>query len=149
MLRCLPPLTRCLVLSSLGSPVEEREWQAFLPPIDEHIAPVCQQLSTLSGLSAALFWNNAGVRFYQGMNQAEQEGADVRHVVDLLDRAVLNDGEKNRLYQPIRLRTLPSGEQKKERRHCCLIYRLEGGALCPSCPRLRAEHRKRTTGVKD
>ncbi|MGL9735301.1 MAG: (2Fe-2S)-binding protein [Symbiopectobacterium sp.] len=43
----------------------------------------------------------------------------------------------------------PSGEQKKERRHCCLIYRLEGGVFCPSCPRLRAEHRKRTTCVKD
>lgn len=137
------------VLSSLGSPVADREWQAFLPLIEEHIAPVCQQLSALSGLSAALFWNNAGVRFYQGMTQAQQEGADVRHAAELLDRAELNYGEKNRLYQPIRLRTLPSGEQKKERRHCCLIYRLEGGALCPSCPRLRAEHRKNTTHIQD
>lgn len=88
------------------------------------------------------------MRFYQGMNQAEQEGADVRHAANLLDRTELANGEKNRLYQPIRLRTLLSGEQKKERRHCCLIYRLEGGTFCPSCPRLRAEHRKRTTCVK-
>lgn len=88
------------------------------------------------------------MRFYQGMNQAEQEGADVRHAADLLDRPVLANGEKNRLYQPIRLRTLPSGEQKKERRHCCLIYRLEGGVLCPSCPRLHSEHSKDTTYVK-
>lgn len=136
------------VLSSLGSPVRKCEWQAFLPLIDEHIAPVCQQLSTLSGLSATLFWNNAGVRFYQGMNQAEQEGMDVHHAAALLDRTVLNNGEKNRLYQPIRFRTLPSGEQKKERRHCCLIYRLEGGALCPSCPRLRAEGNKPASRVK-
>ncbi|MBG6247070.1 (2Fe-2S)-binding protein [Candidatus Symbiopectobacterium sp. PLON1] len=42
----------------------------------------------------------------------------------------------------------PLVSKKKERRHCCLIYRLEGGVLCPSCPRLRAEHRKDTTYVK-
>ncbi|MGL9735300.1 MAG: hypothetical protein ACR5LF_05355 [Symbiopectobacterium sp.] len=29
------------VLSSLGSPVDERQWQAFLLLIDEHITPVC------------------------------------------------------------------------------------------------------------
>ncbi|MBT9428110.1 MULTISPECIES: siderophore-iron reductase FhuF [Symbiopectobacterium] len=126
------------VLSSLGSPVEEREWQAFLPLIDEHIAPVCQQLSVLSGLSAALFWNNAGVRFYQGMNQAEQEGADVRHAADLLDRPVLANGEKS-LYQPIRLRTLPSGEQKK--RAASLLSDLSSGRRC-ALPELPASARR-------
>lgn len=130
------------VLSSLGAPVEHDDWRAFLPLIDAHIAPVCQQLSALSGLSPSLFWNNAGVRLYQGMHQAAQEGADVRRAAELLERRQLANGEKNSLYQPIRLRVTPAGEQKKERRHCCLIYRLDGGELCPTCPRLRAARGK-------
>lgn len=130
------------VLSSLGAPVEHDDWRTFLPLIDTHIAPVCQRLSTLSGLSPTLFWNNAGVRFYQGMIQAAQEGADVRRAAMLLDQRQFDNGEKNQIYQPIRMRTTPSGELKKERRHCCLIYRLDGGELCPTCPRLRARDRE-------
>lgn len=102
--------------------------------ICQFITPVCQTLSSLAGNNLTVFWSNAAVRLWQGMQQADSKAADVRIFRDLFSASHFTDGSINRLKAPLRTLKTPDGEDKTERRHCCLIFRLDDHQKCASCP---------------
>ena len=102
--------------------------------ISQFITPVCQTFSSLAGNNLTVFWSNAAVRLWQGMQQAGSKAADVQIFRDLLSASHFADGSINRLKTPLRTVKTPAGEEKTERRHCCLIFRLDDHQKCASCP---------------
>ncbi|WP_029685899.1 siderophore-iron reductase FhuF [Tatumella saanichensis] len=110
-----------------------QQWQHCQRLTDDFIRPLCHTLAELSGGNSRVFYSNAAVRLWAGMQQAELQQADCSAVQQLLTATHLRDAETNPLCAPYRPQphTQP---QQVIRRHCCLLYRLEGYEKCASCP---------------
>ena len=121
-----------------GQPVcgltPDRQHQLTEQLIAQFIHPVCQTLSSLAGNNLTVFWSNAAVRLWQGMKQADSKSANVRVLQNLFSVSHFADGSINRLRSPLRSVVTPDGDEKNERRHCCLIFRLDDHQKCASCP---------------
>lgn len=131
------------ILENEGGPSPAGSGQVrFKELMELHLLPVCRTLSQIAGIKPGLFWNNAGIRLVHGFNMAREQGADITLATDFLAARTLPDGSVNRLYQPVRVITLPPEPPKIIRRLCCLRYKLSGLEYCPSCPLLEADKRK-------
>ncbi|MBS0876137.1 MULTISPECIES: siderophore-iron reductase FhuF [unclassified Tatumella] len=118
----------------------DRQQQQLEQLISQFIDPVCQTLATFAGHNLTVFWSNAAVRLWQGMQRAAEKQADVQLLEALFAMPRLPDGQVNRLYAPLRTLSGPDGSPRQQRRHCCLIFRLDGHQKCPSCPLLKSEN---------
>ncbi len=117
----------------------------FVNMIDSHLAPVCHSLAAISGLKPGLYWNNAAIRVGYGITQAASTQADISDGWALLAARQLDDGRKNPLFEPVR-HEIPGDETSaRYRKQCCLRNELCDHEICPSCPLLLAEKRKRVT----
>ncbi len=98
------------------------------------ITPVCRTLAAFAANNLSVFWSNAAVRLWQGMQRAAEKQADVQVLQNLFSAPRLADGQLNRLNAPLRTLTGDDGSETHQRRHCCLIFRLDEYQKCPSCP---------------
>ncbi|CAM3565128.1 siderophore-iron reductase FhuF [Rouxiella silvae] len=125
------------------TPSVEAPLLRFEEMIEQHLRPVCQAMADLSGLKPSIYWGNAAVRVGWGIQQAELVKADVSEGKALLDARELSAGRKNPLFQPLRPENPHDPESPLFRRQCCLRHELPDIAMCPSCPLLLAEKRRR------
>lgn len=116
----------------LQTPHQQRQQLDLL--IHRFIAPVCETLSTFAASNLTVFWSNASVRLWQGMQRANEKHADVGVLQEMFLAPRLADGQVNRLYSPLRSVVKEDGSKQMQRRHCCLIFRLDEFEKCPSCP---------------
>lgn len=135
------------MLQGDGEPVTETDPLVRFAGMVQHIAPVCQILADLAGLKPGIFWNNAAVRIQWGIEQAELINADVTPGQALLTARTLCDGSKNALFEPTRREIPTDAASPSFRRQCCLRYELCDHEMCPSCPLLLAEKRRRPATV--
>lgn len=115
----------------------------FEEMIEQHLRPVCQALAAVSDLKPGIYWGNAAVRVNWGIQQAELLKIDTREGKALIEARELSAGRKNPLFQPLRPENPCDPTSTLYRRQCCLRYDLADVAMCPSCPLLLAEKRRR------
>lgn len=146
-----------LTLQEEGLPCQiylQGEGEAYVPQpqvpfyrfeemIEQHLRPVCQAMAAVSHLKPGIYWGNAAVRVNWGIQQAELVNADIREGTALIEARELSAGRKNPLFQPLRPENPRDPESPLFRRQCCLRYELPDIAMCPSCPLLLAEKRRR------
>ncbi|QII40642.1 siderophore-iron reductase FhuF [Rouxiella badensis] len=125
------------------TPRAESPFHRFEEMIEQHLRPVCQALADASSLKPGIYWGNAAVRVNWGIQQAELIAADTRDGNALMDARELAAGRKNPLFQPLRPENPRDPQSPLYRRQCCLRYELRDVAMCPSCPLLLAEKRRR------
>lgn len=131
------------MLAGDGEPVAEREPLSRFDGMVQHIAPLCRIMAEMAGLKPGIFWNNAAVRIHWGIEQAQLVNADVHAGEALLAARELCDGSKNPLCDPMRHEIPTDATSPRYRRQCCLRYELCDHEMCPSCPLLQAEKRRR------
>ena len=109
--------------------------QRFAPLMRNHLAPLFLAVSQASGLPAKVLWSNAG-NVFENVVARCAEGCGENHPGIADARALLGsrtdpDGRKNPLFEPVRY----SGRGgSRQRRVCCLRYRMASLPLCKSCP---------------
>ncbi|CAO1660369.1 Siderophore-iron reductase FhuF [Halomonas sp. NYA30] len=114
-------------------------YERFTTLIDQHWAPLIEQLAAISGAAQRVFWSNAGgyVDYYVHalaehplVNEAALEAAKM-----LLETRTLPNGKRNPLFQPVRHFTPKGSEEvKRVRKLCCLRYLLDEFDTCGNCP---------------
>ncbi|WP_369788234.1 siderophore-iron reductase FhuF [Rouxiella sp. WC2420] len=122
---------------------DDAPFYRFDEMIEQHLRPVCQALAAVSDLKPGIYWGNAAVRVNWGIQQAELLNIDTREGKALIDARELSAGRKNPLFQPLRPENPCDPASTLYRRQCCLRYDLPDVAMCPSCPLLLAEKRRR------
>lgn len=139
----LPSQIYLLDEGSAFCPDPDSPLQRFEEMIEQHLRPVCQSMAEVSGLKPGIYWGNAAVRVEWGVQQAELINADTREGKALIETRELSAGRKNPLFQPLRPENPQDANSPLFRRQCCLRYELPDIAMCPSCPLLLAEKRRR------
>jgi len=124
-------------------PEPDDGFQRFGDLIEHHLRPFIEGVTRCIRLSPHVLWSNAGnyVEWLLGVLAGAMPHADLRHGHDLLNAKHLPDGRRNPLYQPVRyLKVEGQTEMKRQRRVCCLRYRVGGLVACDNCP-LSAQRR--------
>lgn len=114
-------------------------FQRFDELTEGHLRPFIDTVATLTRLSPKVLWSNAGnyVEWLLGVLASAIPQADLSHGHDLLNAVDLPDGRRNRLYQPVQyIKVAGQVDLKRQRRVCCVRYRVGGLAVCESCPLL-------------
>lgn len=111
----------------------EQQQQHLERLIHQFITPACETLAALAGGNRRVFYSNAAIRLWQGMERADGRQADSRVLRDLFTTPQLTDGSENPMYSPYRIEKAAEESQPK-RRHCCMLFRLDGYEKCASCP---------------
>ncbi|WP_347975143.1 siderophore-iron reductase FhuF [Foliimonas ilicis] len=108
--------------------------QRFGNILDHHLAPLFSSLAKVSGIPTKVLWSNAGnvaenvVRACEELLGADHAG--VTAALSLFSSRKWPDGSKNFLFEPVRY---VDGE-KRQRKLCCLRYRMDSLSLCKTCP---------------
>lgn len=129
----------------------QNPFERFTALIDQHWAPLIEQLAAISGAAQRVFWSNAGgyVDYYVSALAEHPlvNGGALEAAKALLETRTLPNGKRNPLFQPVRYFT-PKGskEVKRVRKLCCLRYLLDEFDTCGTCPLegCDLEARKRT-----
>lgn len=131
--------TQCLWLPHEGETcLTPTATERFSTLTEQHLAPLIERLSTLSGAAPRVFWSNAGSYLDYYVNAlathplVNQDALTAART--LLASRTLN-GQRNPLFEPVRTYQ-PSGNEdvKRVRRLCCLRYRLDEFGICGNCP---------------
>lgn len=105
--------------------------------LEQHLRPFIEALARHARLSPKVLWSNAGNYFewLLGVLATAMPHANVSHGHQLLNAQYLPDGRRNPLYQPVRyLKVGGQSEPKRQRRVCCIRYRVNGLDCCSNCP---------------
>ncbi|MDC6378627.1 siderophore-iron reductase FhuF [Pseudomonas graminis] len=119
----------------LPAPVDS--FERFDDLLEQHLRPFIDAIARHVHLSPKVLWSNAGNYFewLLGVLANAMPHADVRHGHQLLNARHLSDGRRNPLYQPVRYINLDGQDKpKRERRVCCIRYRVDGLDYCSNCP---------------
>ncbi|MFB9866959.1 siderophore-iron reductase FhuF [Vreelandella sulfidaeris] len=114
-------------------------FERFSTLIDQHWAPLIEQLGVISKAAQRVFWSNAGGYFDYYVNALGEHPLANQQAVDsakaLLEARSLPNGKRNPLFQPVRYFT-PTGNEdvKRVRKLCCLRYLLDEFDTCGTCP---------------
>jgi ferric iron reductase protein FhuF len=107
----------------------------FAVVIDKHLAPLISGLSRASGLPAKVLWSNAGNVFENVTKECAamlgEAHPGVMHARALLISRHRPDKRRNELFAPV---TYVGNDARRQRRICCLRYRMDELSLCKSCP---------------
>lgn len=127
--------TQRLHFAHSGVPVAASSpFEQFSPLLDAHLTPIINALVTLSGVSPRVYWSNAGTYFeYFTQRFATHPDVDSKRLSDasaLLHQPQRPDGQRNPLYQPL----YPGRKGCRQRRLCCLCYRIPALGYCDNCP---------------
>ncbi len=118
-------------------PTPADAFERFDELLDHHLRPFIETLARHMRLSPKVLWSNAGNYFewVLGVLANAIPHADVSHGHQLLNAPLLPDGRRNPLYQPVRyLKVEGQDEPKRQRRVCCIRYRVKGLDYCGNCP---------------
>jgi ferric iron reductase protein FhuF len=119
------------------TPAPTDAFQRFEGLIEDHLRPFIVTVATLTRLSPKVLWSNAGNYFewLLGVLATAMPHADPGHGYAVLSAQTLPDGRRNPLYQPVHyLKVAGQSELKRQRRVCCVRYRVSGLAYCENCP---------------
>lgn len=112
----------------------DEPFSAFSSLLDAHLAPVIEALAAVSGVSTRVFWSNAGTYFdyFTGLLATHPSTNPQRldQASALLTLRKRPDGQLNPLYQAV----CESADGKRQRRLCCLRYRVPSLGYCGNCP---------------
>lgn len=112
-------------------------FERFDDLLEQHLRPFIDALARHVRLSPKVLWSNAGNYFewLLGVLENAMPHADVSHGHHLLNARHLPDGRRNPLYQPVRyIKVEGQDELKRQRRVCCIRYRVNGLDYCANCP---------------
>lgn len=102
--------------------------------VEEHLPPVIDSISRVSGLTRRVLWSNAGNLFENVISRCSgvlgEAHVGVRHGREMLARRRLAAGGTNQLAEPVRY---PSNGTRL-RRVCCLRYLIPSLPYCGTCP---------------
>ncbi|MGO1615800.1 MAG: siderophore-iron reductase FhuF [Halomonas sp.] len=132
--------TSRLWLPHEGTPITTQDpFERFATLIEQHWAPLIEQLAAISGAAQRVFWSNAGgyLDFY--VNALGEHPLANRQAFEaakaLLEARTLPNGKRNPLFQPVRYFTPKGSEEvKRVRKLCCLRYLLDEFDTCGTCP---------------
>lgn len=119
------------------APAPRDAFQRFDELIEGHLRPFIDTVATLTRLSPKVLWSNAGNYFewLLGVLATAIPHADLSQGHELLNASTLQDGRRNSLYQPVRyIKVAGHAALKRQRRVCCVRYRVNGLAYCENCP---------------
>jgi ferric iron reductase protein FhuF len=119
------------------APAPTDAFQRFDELIEGHLRPFIDTVATLTRLSPKVLWSNAGNYFewLLGVLASAMPQADLSQGHDLLNTPTLQDGRRNPLYHPVRyIKVAGHAALKRQRRVCCIRYRVGGLAVCENCP---------------
>lgn len=112
-------------------------FERFDDLLEQHLRPFIDAIARHVRLSPKVLWSNVGNYFewLLGVLANAMPHADVRHGHQLLNARHLPDGRRNPLYQPVRyIKVDGQDEPKRQRRVCCIRYRVTGLDYCANCP---------------
>jgi ferric iron reductase protein FhuF len=117
-------------------------FQRFGELIDAHLQPFILGLASEVRLSPKVLWSNAGnyLEWFLGEMAKALPGVTLTHGHELLTSERRPDGRRNPLFRPVRYVEVspalrPNGLWR-QRRVCCIRYRLEHFEHCDNCPLL-------------
>jgi len=111
-----------------GEPGEADE--SLEPVVQASLRPFIERLSAYGEVPTAVLWGNAGDYLEQATVRLQALGVAVGPALALLHSRKAADGRGNPLYEPVRY--LPDG--KRQRRSCCLAYKVGWVGHCEHCP---------------
>ncbi|MDF3937100.1 siderophore-iron reductase FhuF [Pseudomonas citronellolis] len=116
-------------------------FERFAELLDAHLQPFVEQLCAQVKISPKVIWSNAGNYFEWFIGEMARVPLPLALLADgqaLLQAERRPDGRRNPLFQPIRY--LPVAEELRadglwrQRRVCCIRYRLGCIGHCDNCP---------------
>jgi ferric iron reductase protein FhuF len=138
-------LPQAFKLSDEGGPFMDPPsdpFQRFGELIDAHLQPFILGLASEVRLSPKVLWSNAGnyLEWILGEMAKALPGVMLTHGHELLASERRPDGRRNPLFRPVRYVEVgqhlrPEGLWR-QRRVCCIRYRLESFGHCDNCPLL-------------
>lgn len=138
-----PKIPTTFTLSTAAS-LQELHQFVFRALFKQHLTPLFEQLTTLTGISSKLLWGVAGrsiFNLYKSLQQDLQCPAIQEDLAALLERETnfaIAEG-KNPLYRETYFnQTTPNWAQP----NYCLQNRLPSGFSCGDCPLLKPEEKK-------
>jgi ferric iron reductase protein FhuF len=114
-------------------------FERFEELLEHQLRPFIDAIACHGRLSPKVLWSNAGNYFewLLGVLENAMPHADVTHGHQLLNARHFPDGRRNPLFQPVRYVEVDGRpELKRQRRVCCIRYRVSGVELCDNCPLL-------------
>jgi ferric iron reductase protein FhuF len=119
------------------TPTPADAFERFDELLEHQLRPFIQALAGQVRLSPKVLWSNAGNYFewLLGVLAIAMPHADLTHGHQLLNARHLPDGRRNPLFQPVRYINLDGQDKpKRQRRVCCIRYRVDGLDYCSNCP---------------
>ena len=113
--------------------VSDDPFERFAPLLG-NLQQVIDRLSDYGDVPAAVLWGNAGDYLENCLRQLSA-ASDVSVVAGygLLRKRLMPDGRRNPLFQSVRY-IERNGQTVRQRRTCCLSYRVEWVGRCEHCP---------------
>lgn len=105
--------------------------------LEGHLTPFIEAIAAHARISPKVLWSNAGNYFewLLGVLANAMPQADLSHGHQLLNAQYRPHGRRNPLYQPVRyVKVEGQSESKRQRRVCCIRYRVTGLDYCGNCP---------------
>lgn len=115
-------------------------FERFHELLDLSLSPLIDGLNRQVKLSRKVLWSNAANYFEWLINT--MEGVPLPRPMLQPGRALIDtehrpDGSRNPMFQPVRYIERASGPSPlRQRRHCCIRYKLPGLTLCENCPHI-------------
>lgn len=112
-------------------------FERFGALVDGHIDPLIRAVAAQSRTSAKVLWSNVGNLFENLLRQIEESGM-ARGPGPAQARALMASRDwpgrrGNPLFEPVRY-VERDGQQKRQRRVCCIRYLIPSLELCSTCP---------------
>lgn len=116
-------------------------FERFGELLDGHLQPFVQGLASQVKVSPKVLWSNAGNYFEWFVGEMARVPLPAHLLADgkaLLETEHRPDGSRNPLFAPIRYQQVPcelrADGRWRQRRVCCIRYRLDTLAHCDNCP---------------
>ncbi|AQZ93938.1 siderophore-iron reductase FhuF [Halopseudomonas phragmitis] len=115
-------------------------FERFEELFDGHIDPLIRALCAQVKLAPKVLWSSVGHYYEWIVGELASQHLPVQRVAqarEWLEQSCRPDGFRNPLHDSIRYVARPGLEGvHRQRRHCCIRYRLPGKALCGNCPHI-------------
>ncbi|WP_268800682.1 siderophore-iron reductase FhuF [Pseudomonas huanghezhanensis] len=105
--------------------------------VEGHLRPFIETVASHVRISPKVLWSNAGnyLEWLLGVLAAAMPDANLADGHALLAAKNTPDGRRNPLFQPVRyVQVQGQSDMKRQRRVCCVRYRVGGLAYCGNCP---------------
>lgn len=115
-------------------------FERFSALLEDNFEPLIEGWSGQVKLSRKVLWNNAANYVEWLVGALAGLGVPSRLLTDgkrLIESEYRPDGKRNPMFRPVRYVTRKVGPSPlRQRRQCCIRYRLPGLELCENCPHI-------------